>query len=148
MPDWSIWLIVAIVFLVGEVVVFSGFILGPLAVAAVAASFAAMAGASVEVQLAVFALGGVLSLVLLRPLAKRAMPMPGETRTNADALIGLSALVLRDIDRDSPGLVRLGSEDWTAAAVDDQPIETGARVVVTAIKGATAVVQRESDGAQ
>ncbi|MBJ7347381.1 MAG: NfeD family protein [Thermoleophilaceae bacterium] len=148
MPDWSIWMIVAIVFLIGEVVIFSGFILGPLAVAAIAASLAAMAGASVEVQLAVFAIGGVLSLLVLRPLAKRAIPMPEHTRTNADALVGMSALVLRDIERDTPGLVRLGSEDWTAAAVDDKSIETGARVIVTAIKGATAVVQRESDGVQ
>lgn len=142
MPDWAWWLIVSVVLLIGEVVVFTGFILGPLAIAGAAAAIVAVAGGSIELQLAVFALGGIACLLVLRPLARRHLDMPQETRTNAAALVGQRAVVLRAMDIDTPGLVRLANEDWTAEpAAGVVAIDEGARVVVKEIKGATAVVE-------
>ncbi len=133
-----------IVLLMGEVLIFNAFILGPLSLAAAAAALVAAAGAGVEWQLAVFAVGGLLSLAALRPLAKRHLTAPEAIRTNAAALVGKPALVTQSMDIDSPGLVRLENETWTAApAAGVVAIEEGARVIVQEIRGATAVVRPE-----
>lgn len=147
MPDWAWWLIVTIVLLMGEVLVFNAFILGPLSLASAAAALVAAAGAGIEWQLAVFAAGGVLSLLLLRPLARRHMTAPEAIRTNAEALIGKRARVLEAMDIDSPGLIRLENENWTAVPGPGVvAIDQGAEVTVLEIKGATAVVTpKESD---
>jgi membrane protein implicated in regulation of membrane protease activity len=149
MPDWAWWLVITVALLAGEVVVFNAFILGPLSLASAAAALVAAGGASVEVQLAVFAVGGVLTLLLLRPLAKKHLYAPTELRTNVDALIGKQARVLRAMDFDTPGLVRIDNEQWTASpAPGTEKIDEGALVTVVEIKGATAVVepvQQEAD---
>lgn len=144
MPDWAWWLIVTILLLAGEVLIFNAFILGPLSLAAAAAALVAAAGADIEWQLAVFAIGGVLSLAALRPLAKRHLSAPEAIRTNAAALVGKHARVTQSMDIDSPGFVRLENEIWTAMPADGVvAIEEGARVIVEEIRGATAVVRPE-----
>ena len=55
MPDWAYWLIAAVILAIGEIVIFTGFILGPLALAAAATAVAAALGASTGLQLAIFA---------------------------------------------------------------------------------------------
>lgn len=144
MPDWAWWVVVTIVLLMGEVLIFNAFILGPLSLASAAAALVAAAGGSLELQLGVFAVGGVLSLLILRPLARRHLYAPEEIRTNAAALIGKRARVLQSMDIDAPGLVRLENEDWSAVpAPGVVAIEEGAHVTVEEIKGATAVVRPE-----
>ncbi len=97
-----------------------------------------------EAQLAVFAVGGVVMILALRPLAKRHLHAPTELRTNVDALVGKPARVLRSMDFDTPGLIRLENENWTATpAPGINEIGEGERVIVVEIKGATAVVRPE-----
>jgi membrane protein implicated in regulation of membrane protease activity len=57
-------------------------------------------------------------------------------------LIGQPAIVLERIaNNEGVGCVKIGGEVWTARAYDDdQVIETGTRVQVVQIKGATALV--------
>jgi len=142
MPDWAYWLIAAVIFAIGELIVFTGFILGPLAVAALFAAVAAALGAGVEVQLAVFAVLGIGSMVVLRPIARRHMKTPPELRTNAEALIGKHARVLQAMTQDSPGLVRLENENWTARPAEGfARIDANTHVRVARIAGATAIVE-------
>src|SRR4051794_33374590 len=142
MPDWSWWLILSVVFAFGELIIFTGFVLGPLAVAAVITAIAAALGASIGLQLAIFAVLGIASMLALRPIAKRHLSAPPEYRTNVDALIDKQARVLEALGPDAPGLIRLQNENWTARPADGvshiQP-ETYVRVV--RIEGATAIVE-------
>ena len=140
MPAWLIWAIVAVVLAVGEIVTPGMFILGPVALAAVAAGFVALAGVGAVLQLVVFIAGSVASVLFLRPLAKRHLHMPAALRTGTAALEGTKALVIQRVDVHG-GRVRIGGEEWSARAyLDDGVYEPGARVEVVKIEGATALV--------
>lgn len=142
MPDWAWWLIVSVAFAFGELLVFTGFILGPLAIASVATAIAAALGASVPLQLAIFAVLGIGSIFALRPIAKRHLDAAPEYRTNVDALIDKPARVLEALTQDAPGLVRLENENWTARPVEGiARIEPETHVRVVSIAGATAIVE-------
>lgn len=148
MPDWSWWLIVAVLFGLGELAVFTGFILGPLAVAATVTAVAAGLGAGIEIQLAVFIVLSVIMITALRPLAKRHM-QSAPALTNTAALVGKRARVTQSMTADSTGMVRLENENWTAAPVEGvDRIEAETHVIVKRIDGATAVVEPESPTAE
>jgi membrane protein implicated in regulation of membrane protease activity len=139
MPDWVIWMIVAVALAGGEMLTLSLF-LGPLAIAALLAALVAVGGGSVELEAAAFVLGSVASLAIIRPIARRHLRTPAHTRTGAAALIGQSATVLERVDFQH-GMVKIGGEIWTARTYDeDHVIETGKRVEVMRIDGATALV--------
>jgi membrane protein implicated in regulation of membrane protease activity len=140
MPGLVIWLIVAVLLGIGELLTPGFFFAGPIAVAAVAAAVVAGVGGGVIVQLLVFIGIALASLAVLRPIARRHVHMPALTRTGTAALVGSKALVLQRVDANG-GRVRLGGEEWSARAYfDGQVLEPGARVEVAQIQGATALV--------
>jgi len=142
MPGWVIWAIVAVALAVGEILTPGLFILGPVALAAVAALLVAAFGLGAVAQLIVFIAGALASLAFLRPLARQHLHMPSAIRTGSAALVGTKATVLQRVD-DSGGLVRIGGEEWTARPfMDGEVYEPGAKVEVAEIKGATALVYR------
>ena len=139
MPGWAIWLVIAALLAAGEVVT-TGFILGPLAVAALLAALAAAVGLGLVAPVIVFIVAAVASVALLRPIARRHLRAPTAIRTGTAALIGGRALVLERVDS-LGGQVKIGGEVWSARAFfDDQVIEPGAQVEVAKIQGATALV--------
>jgi membrane protein implicated in regulation of membrane protease activity len=138
-PGWAIWLILAAILAAGEVVT-TGFILGPLAVAAALAALAAAFGLGVVVAVIVFIAASVASLAVLRPVAQRHLRTPAALRTGTAALVGAPAYVTERVDG-MGGRVKIGGEVWSARAFfDDQVIEPGTRVEVAKIEGATALV--------
>jgi membrane protein implicated in regulation of membrane protease activity len=141
MDAWVIWLIVAVVFAVAEVVNLS-FYLFPFAIGAAAAAVVDLAGGGAAVTWVTFAALTAVSFTVVRPIARRHINVPPQIRTGTAALIGRTAVVLERIDNDEGvGRVRLDGEIWTARAYDeDQVIEPGARVHVMEIRGATALV--------
>jgi membrane protein implicated in regulation of membrane protease activity len=139
MPDWVIWMVAAAALTGGELLTLSLF-LGPLALAAVLAALVALAGGSVELEVAAFVAGSVASLAIVRPIARRHLRTPPHIRTGAAALIGQTATVLERVDQHT-GMVKIGGEVWTARTYDeDQVIDPGTRVQVMKIEGATALV--------
>ncbi len=139
MPAWVIWMIAAGVLAVGEIFSLS-FFLGPIAVAAVLAAVAALAGAGAALQIVIFTLASVASLLVLRPIARRHLHTPAQIRTGTAALIGERAVVIDRVDADG-GTVKLKGEVWTARPYDeDEVLEPGARAHVMEIQGATALV--------
>jgi membrane protein implicated in regulation of membrane protease activity len=139
-PAWLAWLIVAVALAVGEIATPGLFVLGPLALAAVASAVAAGLGVTVVWQIAVFVAGALATLLVVRPVARRHLRMPAALRTGTDALVGARALVLQRVDEDG-GLVKIGGEEWSARAfMAGQVLEPGARVEVAKIEGATALV--------
>jgi membrane protein implicated in regulation of membrane protease activity len=141
MDAWVIWLIVAVVFAVAEVVNLS-FYLFPFAIGAAAAAVVDLAGAGAAITWATFAVLTAVSFTVVRPIARRHLHVPPQIRTGTAALVGRTAVVLERIDNDEGvGRVRLDGEIWTARTYDeDKVIEPGARVQVMEIRGATALV--------
>jgi membrane protein implicated in regulation of membrane protease activity len=141
MTGWVLWVIIACAFGAGEVLT-TGFFLGPFAIGAVLAAAVAAAGAGSVTSVLVFMLGSIVTLATIRPIARRHLSMPPQIRTGAAALVGKQAVVLERIANDEGvGCVRIDGEVWTARSLhDDEVIETGTRVEVVQIKGATALV--------
>src|SRR3954468_3294 len=139
MPDWVPWIIAAAALVVGEVFTL-GFILGPVALAALLSAAVAALGGGLALQLVVFIVGSVGSLVFVRPIATRHLRTPARLRTGAAALVGTRGVVLERVDADH-GMVKIGGEVWTARPFDEEHvIEPGTRVDVLKIEGATALV--------
>jgi membrane protein implicated in regulation of membrane protease activity len=138
-PDWVLWVILAAVLAIGEVLTL-GFLLGLLALAAVAAGVVAALGAGLVVQFVVFIAASLASVALIRPVAQRHLRTPARIRTGTAALVGAKAVVTERVD-DLSGQVKIGGETWSARAfMEGQVLEPGARVEVAKIEGATALV--------
>jgi membrane protein implicated in regulation of membrane protease activity len=141
MDAWVIWLIVAVVFAVAEVVNLS-FYLFPFAIGAAGAAVVGLAGGALALELIVFAILTAASFTIVRPIARRHINMPPQLRTGTAALIGRTAIVTeRIVNDDALGKVRIDGEVWSARAYDDDKVlEPGTRVHVMEIRGATALV--------
>jgi membrane protein implicated in regulation of membrane protease activity len=141
MPAWVVWAVAAAVLAAGEAAT-AGLVLGPLAIAAAIAAIVAAAGAGAAIQIVAFVVASIATLAILRPIARRHLKVPPHMRTGTAALIGTSATVLEQVDRDG-GRVKIGGEIWSARSYDeDQVIEPGDRVEVLKIDGATALVAK------
>lgn len=115
-------------------------VFGLLAGAALVTAVVAGLGAAVPFQFAAFGLTAGVGLVALRPIAKRHLELPPASRDGSDALVGRSAVVMREVS-ETGGLVHLSGEDWSARPYDeDLVIPPGVRVDVFEIDGATALV--------
>lgn len=138
-----VWLIAGIVLAVAEVFT-TTFVLIMFAAGAFVAAAAAALGAGVVSQSIVFALVSVLALIAVRPTIQRHLRQRSDHRPSSlEAIEGASGLVLERVDLDH-GLVKIGGELWTARPYDStQVFETGDRVRVIEIKGATALVWKE-----
>jgi membrane protein implicated in regulation of membrane protease activity len=136
---WVVWLVVAALLAVGEVLTL-GLVVGLVALGAVAGALAALAGAGIVLQAIAFLVASVALLGLVRPIARAHLRQPRSLRTGTAALVGARALVLERVDMHG-GRVKIGGEVWSARAYDEaQVIEPGATVEVFEIQGATALV--------
>jgi membrane protein implicated in regulation of membrane protease activity len=141
MTGLVLWVIAAGAFGVGEMLT-TGFFLAPFAVGAALAAGTEAAGLGGVAAWIVFLLVSVLSLVVLRPIARSHLRVPPQIRTGTAALVGKPAVVLERIaNHEGVGCVKIDGEVWTARALDDDQVyERGTRVEVVQIKGATALV--------
>ncbi|GFH39292.1 NfeD family protein [Streptomyces pacificus] len=138
MDFWAIWLIIAAVLVVAEIATLTA-ALGMLGGAAlITAAFAAV-GVPLPLQLLVFTVVAVVSVVFVRPRVRRALK-PRDKRFGVDALVGRTAETVSEVTG-TGGRVRIGGEEWTARAYDETlVIPAGTEVDVMEISGATAVV--------
>jgi membrane protein implicated in regulation of membrane protease activity len=142
MPDWVIWAILSVLLAVGEVFTPGLFFLGPIALAALAATVVAAVGGGLLLQVIVFGAGSLAAVGLLRPLARKHLTMPHAIRTGAAALEGAKAIVLQPVDSRG-GRVKIGGEEWSARSyMPDEEFDVGTEVEVVQIQGATALVYR------
>jgi membrane protein implicated in regulation of membrane protease activity len=140
MVSWIVWLIVAAVLGVAELLTMT-FAFGLIAVAAVVAAVVGAFHLDLAVQLVAFVAAAGAGLGVVRPIAIRHIKQPPALRTGAAALVGRSAIVLEEVNEHS-GRVRIDGEEWSSRPYLDESlvIPVGAKVDVMQIKGATALV--------
>ena len=95
-------------------------------------------------QIIAFVIVSVILLILTRPWALKYLNSR-TVRTNADSLIGQTALVKETINNmESKGLVQLNGQDWTARSFEaGEIIPEGSEVIVKEIRGVKLIVERE-----
>ena len=139
MVAWIVWLIVAAVLGVAELVTFT-FALGLIALGACVAAAVAAVGLGLPFQLLAFVVASGSGLGLVLPVARRHIRQPPLLRTGPAALVGKRAQVLEEVTGDH-GRVRIGGEEWSARSYDETlVIPVGRAVDVMQIEGATALV--------
>jgi membrane protein implicated in regulation of membrane protease activity len=139
MMSWIVWLIVAAVLGVAELLT-TTLAFGLIAVAAVVAAIAGAFHLDFAIQLVAFAVAAGAGLGIIRPIAMRHIKQPPLLRTGTAALVGRPAIVLEEVTGHG-GRVRIGGEEWSSRAYDeDLVIPVGTKVEVWQIDGATALV--------
>jgi len=136
----AVWLVVLIVFAVGEAVTV-GLTSIWFAVGALGALMTAVLGGSIATQIVVFLALSALSMALIRPLARKYLK-PKYSATNADRVIGKNAVVTQAIDNmEGKGQVNISGQTWTARSAHDVTIPQGAEVKVLRIEGVKVYVE-------
>jgi membrane protein implicated in regulation of membrane protease activity len=139
MESWIVWLVLAAVLGVAEIMT-TTLAFGLIAVGAVVAGVVGVAGGGLPFQLIAFGVASAAGLGVVRPIAVRHIKQPPLLRTGTSALVGRSAKVVEEVTDDG-GKVRIGGELWSARPYDESlVIPMGSTVDVFAIEGATALV--------
>lgn len=95
----------------------------------------------IGVQIIIFIAVGALMLILSKTVFKNFFKKAQKTPTNADRLIGQTALVTATINNEQPsGEVLVGWQHWTARSDDGSIIPEGASVKVIRIEGVKLIV--------
>jgi membrane protein implicated in regulation of membrane protease activity len=137
---WWIWMIIAAIFVVGEIFT-AGFFLFWFGVGAAVAGILALLGLSFGWQLAAFAVVSLILFASSRRFAERFTKKqpPG---IGADRFIGKQGVVLENIDNVANlGRVRLDKEEWRADSESGDRLPAGTKVEVVRLDGTHLVVK-------
>ena len=94
------------------------------------------------IQILVFTLVSLISLIATRPLIKKLNKKTKREPTNADMYIGLEGIVTEKIDDvESTGLVKVKGSVWSAKSPSGKNIPAGAKVKVLSIEGVKLIVE-------
>ena len=134
------WLAAVIVFAIGEAVTV-GLVSVWFAVGALAGLFATALGAGLWLQITVFLGVSALALALFKPLSSKLLKTKASA-TNADRVIGASALVTQSIDNtQAQGQVKVNGQVWSARSAQNVVIPAGTDVKVLRIEGVKVIVE-------
>ena len=120
MVSWIVWLIVAAVLGVAELVT-TTLAFGLIAVAALVAAVAGAFHLDFAIQIVAFVVAAGAGLGFIRPIAMRHIKQPPLLRTGTAALVGRPAIVIAEVTGDG-GRVRIGGEEWSSRAYDESQV--------------------------
>ncbi len=133
--DSIVWLVLLIVFAVGEAVTV-GLTSIWFAAGALGALITSTLTENLLIQIIVFLALSLVTLLLVRPLARKYF-IPRRVATNADRILGQEGIVTEDIDNlEAKGQVKVSGTVWSARSQRDEvPIPAGTRVRILRIEG-------------
>lgn len=112
------------------------------AVGALAALIVLLCGGGLLPQLIAFTIAAAALLILVRPITRRLL-RPKGARTNADRIVGETALVTEEIDNiHATGAIHILGQTWSARSIDNTVIAAGEIVRICSISGVKAMVER------
>ena len=136
---WYVWLILAGVFVIGEVLT-SGFLIFWLGLGALIAMAVSFITDKIIIQTTVFLISSVILILATKPLVKK-FANTETVKTNVSSIIGKKGLVTKDINSiNSTGQVKVDGELWSAIGENDMEISKGTEVEVVEIKGVKVIV--------
>ena len=136
---WYVWLILAGVFVIGEVLT-SGFLIFWLGLGSLIAMAVSFITDNIIIQTTVFLISSVILILATKPLVKK-FANTETVKTNVSSIIGKKGLVTKDINSiNSTGQVKVDGELWSAIGENDMEISKGTEVEVIEIKGVKVIV--------
>ena len=137
---WQIWLIIAGVCLVIEIITV-GFLVFWFGIGALFALLTSFITNNLFIQIAVFLISSSLLVILTKPLMKKFTKNEKTVPTNFFSLSGKQGIVTKKIDcNNSTGQVKVKGELWSA--ISDEDIEKDAKVKVLSIDGVKLKVEK------
>ncbi len=109
-------------------------------VGAMPALICAIFEVNLGIQIAVFAVVSVFSVLVTRPLVKK-FNKKNTIPTNSDRLIGMTGVVVGEIPSEGKGKVKINYQEWSAITNMHTQIPMGTEIVVTEIIGNKLVVE-------
>lgn len=141
----TIWLIVAVMFFVGELVC-PTFFLFWFAIGALVALLTTFITANLAVQIIVFLVISIILLIFMKPLTNRLFKNNAKDDLNMNGIIGKNAIVTKEIDNvKGVGEVKVHGEIWRAVNQEERIIESGKQVVIQKIDGVKLIVKELSE---
>lgn len=119
MEIWHIWVILALILVIVEIIT-SGFAVICFSAGALAGAITAAAGCEIKTQIIWFAAVSLIAFVTVRPvLLKYLHRKKHRVATNADALIGRTAVVSEKIDPENgTGRVKIDGDDILSSSLN------------------------------
>ena len=143
MQAYYIWLIVAIILVIVEILT-AGFGVICFAIGAAFSALVSALGGSFTWQVVVFVVVSLLAFIFLRPVVIRFLDKKSkDVKTNADALVGRKGVVSECIDAENhTGRVAIDGDDWKAVSEDGSVIEKGAYVEIVKLDSIIVTVKK------
>ena len=140
---WQIWLLLAGLFFIGEMITV-GFLIFWLGIGALLAMIVSFFTTNIIIQTAVFVISSIILILATKPFVKRFVDVK-KTNTNVFSIIGKKALVIKEIDPiNAKGQIKVNSEIWSAESENGEKIEEGSEVENIRINGVKAIVKKVS----
>lgn len=138
---WQVWLIIAGLFFIGEIITV-GFLIFWFGVGALLAMVVSFFTSNIIIQTSVFVISSTILLFATKPFVKKFVDVK-PTKTNAYSIIGKKALVIKEINPHSVGQIKIKGEVWSAEADNDEIILEGSEVEIIQIRGVKAIVKQK-----
>ena len=136
---WQIWLIIAGVCLIAEIITV-GFLIFWLGIAALLTMIVSFFTSNLIIQTAVFVMSSAILIFATKPLVNK-ISKKETVPTNVFSIIGKSAIVIKDINCiDGTGQIKVNGEVWSAEGLNGIDIKEGSKVEIIEIKGVKAIV--------
>lgn len=132
-----IWLIIAILLMIGEIYT-PGFFLFCISIGALSAAATALVTKSIMIQISIFVVIIIISVLLIRPVLNKFFVK--DKKTNSQRMIGMNVVVEEEITKENKGRVKINGESWFASA--NETIFKGEKVIIDSIDGLTVKVHR------
>ena len=134
-----IWLIIALLFLLLELSAPGLFYFLSFSFGALIGAVTNYNGFHLAIQCMVFLASTIIAFGILNYFMRR---YPGTThKTNIDAMVGQKGIVIKAIDKNTPGQVKIGGQIWSARSNMELVVDT--TVGVKGVKGCHLTVRKD-----
>lgn len=107
---------------------------------ALAAIVANLFGLDAWIQIIIFVVISAIFVIATRPFVKK-MSDNQTVPTNSDRLIGMTAIVTKEIPEDEKGEVKAAFQKWPAISKNNKSFSVGEKVLIVEISGNKLVVE-------
>ena len=138
---WYIWLILAGVFLIIEIMTV-GFLIFWLSIGSLFAMITSLFTDNIVIQTTVFVISSTILIFVTKTFVKKFGQVQNPISTNFYSIIGKIGIVTTEINSvNSTGQIKIDGEIWSATCEDSSSvIPMGTKVKVLEIKGVKAIV--------